>query len=90
MEYRTIAVRTGTIKRGSPAMPAITRSSRDSKSAVLDSLKDHEYSPIDLLDFLSRETEMTDAQIKDAIWQLFAQMKIEFTSNQTLKLLGRR
>jgi hypothetical protein len=71
-------------------MPATARTA--ARGAVLKELRCRELPPVALIGNLANRMMFSDGEIKEAIWQLLAETRIEFTSAQTLKLVrpGRR
>jgi hypothetical protein len=75
-------------RRDDMSTPAAARPTGSPKAAVVRALRQSECEPVALIANVARETSLSDGEIKGAIWELISEMKVEFTSAQTLKLVG--
>jgi hypothetical protein len=67
-------------------MGSVARMALDTQATVLETLREHEYLPLDLMERLQREKHLSDASVKSAILDLLQQMKIEFGPDLKLRL----
>ena len=58
----------------------------DCQAIILDALKEKEYLPIDLMEYLATQKCLSDASSKSAILELLREAKIEFGPDQKLRL----
>jgi hypothetical protein len=65
---------------------SVPKMAPDPQATVLEALRDHEYLPVELMDFLEKHQHLSDASLKSAILELLQQMKIEFGPNLKLRL----
>ena len=56
------------------------------KEAVIEALRDGEKTPSDLIDALTRQKNLFDADIRVAIWYLISQNELELSAEQKLRL----
>lgn len=87
----TLAARLGAAFRGGVmAMPAVaTSSEKRARQAILASLAQNRYSPLELMEEIEEAEGLSDAVVRDVIWVLIEERKVELSPDQKLSLLQR-
>ena len=67
-------------------MGSVAKMAVDPKSSVLETLRQRDCLPFELMEVLEREKHLSDASVKSAILDLLQQMKIEFGPDLKLRL----
>ncbi len=62
-----------------------TQMAVDPKAAILEALTQGEYFPMELLQFLAIEKNLSGSRVKEAILDLIAEMKVEFSPDEKLR-----